>query len=91
MPFIIYILSLITLPHEIKNLGLRSIAFQLHPLADIGDTTMFLRFLKRHKFVVEKEVLFGHGALNLNPIPPNLTGVDAIATQLDSQDTLYDS
>ena len=52
---------------------------------------MFLRFLKRHKFVVEKEVLFGHGALNSNPIPPNLTGVDDIATQLDSQVTLHDS
>jgi hypothetical protein len=52
---------------------------------------MFLRFLKRHKFVAEKEVFFGHGALNLNPIPPKLTGVDAIATQLDSQDTLHDS
>ncbi len=52
---------------------------------------MFLRFLKRHKFVVEKEVLYCHGALNSNPIPPNLTGVDTIATQLDSQDTLYDS
>jgi hypothetical protein len=36
--------------------------------------------------------LFGHGASNLNPIPPDLTGgADAIATQLDSQDTLYDS
>ena len=53
---------------------------------------MFLSFFKRHKFVVEKEVLFCHGTSNLNPIPPNLTGdVDAIATQLDSQDTLYDS
>jgi hypothetical protein len=53
---------------------------------------MCLRFLKRHKFVVEKEVLLGHGASNLNPIPPNLTGgADAIATQLDSQDTLHDS
>jgi hypothetical protein len=42
---------------------------------------MFLHFIKRYKFVVEKEVLYGHGALNLNPIPPpNLTGVDAIAT-----------
>ena len=27
----------------------------------------------------------------MNPIPPNLTGVDTISTQLDSQDTLYDS
>ena len=36
--------------------------------------------------------MFSHGALNLNPIPPlNLTGVDAIATQLDIQDTHYDS
>jgi hypothetical protein len=36
--------------------------------------------------------LFGHGALNLNPITPHiLSGVDAITTQLDSQDTLYDS
>ena len=53
---------------------------------------MFLRFLKRQKFVVEKEVLLGHGASHLNPIPPNLTGgVDAIATQLDSQDSPYDS
>jgi hypothetical protein len=52
---------------------------------------MSLRFLKIPKFVVEKEVLFGHGALNLNPIPPNLIGFDAIATQLDSQDTLNDS
>ena len=41
---------------------------------------MFLRFLKRHKFVVEKEVLFGHVALNFNLILPNLAGVDAIAT-----------
>ena len=53
---------------------------------------MFLRFLKRHKFVVEKEVLFGLGALKLNPTPPSVTGgVDAIATQLDTQDTLRDS
>ena len=52
---------------------------------------MFLRFLKRHKFAVDKEVLFGHGTLNLNPIPPNLTGVDTIATQLDSQDIHYGS
>jgi hypothetical protein len=50
---------------------------------------MLLRFLKRHKFVVEKEELFGHGAMNLNPFPLNLTGVDDIATQLDSQDTLH--
>jgi hypothetical protein len=27
----------------------------------------------------------------LNPIPPNLTGVDTIATQLDSQDIHYGS
>jgi len=55
---------------------------------------MFLRFLKRYKFVVEKEVLFGHCALSLNPIPPpNLSSVDAIATQLDSHGliTQYDS
>ena len=33
-------------------------------------------------FVAEKEGLCGHGASNLNPIPPNLTGVDAITTQV---------
>ena len=52
---------------------------------------MFLRFLKWHKFFVEKEILFGHGALNLNPIPPKRTGFDTIATQLDSQDILFGS
>ena len=52
---------------------------------------MFLRFLKRHKFAVEKEVLSRHSAMNLNPIPPNLTSVDTIATQLDSKDTLHES
>ena len=36
--------------------------------------------------------MFGDGALNLNPIPPpNQTGVDAIATKLDSQITQCDS
>ena len=86
-------------PKQFKKKNIYLHYLSCHPIASSSRhwrhnyvRDMLLRFLKRQKFVVNKEVLFGHGISNLNPIPPNLTGdVDAIATQLDSQDTLYDS
>ena len=53
---------------------------------------MFLRFLKRHKFGCLKESFVWSWCFNVNHVlPPNITGVDVIATQLDGHDTHYHS